>query len=377
MRLQLAIAALVAGAVAALTGAAPARADGTLAVRGVYYKERATRVMQPMLDAALEAGERGLVTGHLLVDAITSASQSAGAVNAEAFTERRYEGGLGYAHQLDGWKAGVEAKYSTESDYKSLYAGARAEIELLQKNTVLGLGGGLGKDTISGGPASGLGQIMLVCEPDAAERPSCELDSYSVYASASQIVSRTAVIGVSADFSALRGYMSNPYRSAIVGSGTSVGTLRERHPTDRNRTALAASARYFVRPTETTLIGAYRYYRDNWGIRAHTPELRAVQQLGGGIDATFRYRFHDQTRKAFFYQERYDMEQPFLSDDVKLSKFTSHTLEAKLGVLGEVFELPSRWAGARFEGIIQYVLQHNRFGNAIVAHAAFTVPIPY
>ncbi len=171
--------------------------------------------------------------------------------------------------------------------------------------------------------------------------------------------------------------MSNPYRPAIVGSGTSVGTLRERHPTDRNRTALAASARYFVRPTETTLIGAYRYYRDNWGIRAHTPELRAIQQLGGGIDATFRYRFHDQTRKAFFYQERYDMEQPFLSDDVKLSKFTSHTLEAKLGVLGEVFELPSRWAGARFRLIIQYVLQHNRFGNAIVAHAAFTVPIPY
>jgi hypothetical protein len=377
MRLQLAIAALVAVAGAAMSGVAPARADGTLAVRGVYYKERATRVMQPMLDAALEAGERGLVTGHLLVDAITSASQSAGAVDAEPFTERRYEGGLGYAHQLDGWKAGVEAKYSTESDYKSLYAGARAEIELLQKNTVLGVGGGLGKDTISGGPASGLGQIMLVCAPDAAETPSCELDAYSLYASASQIVGRAAVIGVSADFAALRGYMSNPYRSAIVGGGTSVGTLRERHPTDRNRTALAASARYFVRPTETTLIGAYRYYRDNWGIRAHTPELRAVQELGDGIDATFRYRFYDQTRKAFFYQERYDMEQPFLSDDVKLSKYTSHTLEAKLGVLGEVFELPSRWAGARFEAIIQYVVQNNRFGNAIVAHAAFTVPLLY
>jgi hypothetical protein len=379
MRLQLAIAAATAVAAAATVAiaTATARADGTLAVRGVYYKERATRVTQPMLDAALEAGERGLVTGHFLVDAITSASQSAGAVNAEPFTERRYEAGLGYAHQLDGWKLGGEAKYSTESDYKSIYAGARAELELLQKNTVLGIGGGLGRDTISGGPASGLGQLMLVCSPDAAETPECELDTYAAYASASQIVGRTAVVGVSADFSALHGYMSNPYRSAIVGSGTSVGTLRERHPTDRNRTALAASARYFVRATETTLIGGYRYYRDNWGVRAHTPELRAVQEVGDGIDATFRYRFHDQTRKAFFYEERYDMEQPFLSDDVKLSKFTTHTLEAKLGVLGEVFELPARLAGARFEAILQYVVQNNRFGNAIVAHASFTIPILY
>src|SRR5205814_1980996 len=129
------------------------------------------RVMQPMLDGAFEAGERGLVTAHLLVDAITSASQSSGAVNAAPFNEQRYEGGAGYAHQLDGWKLGGEAKYSSESDYKSLFVGARSEIELAQKNTLLGLGGGLGQDTISGGPASGLAQLMLQCSQSAPETP--------------------------------------------------------------------------------------------------------------------------------------------------------------------------------------------------------------
>jgi hypothetical protein len=373
MRLQLAVvAAIAAGA------AAEVRADGTLAMRGVYYKERATRVMQPMLDGAFEAGERGLVTGHLLVDAITSASQSSGAVNTEPFTENRYEAGVGYAHQLEGMKLGADLKYSTEPDYKSLYVGGRGEVELAQKNTILGLGGGLGRDTISGGPASGLAQLMLQCDSaDEAESPECDLQTYSVFASASQILSRTAVVGVSADFVAMRGYMSNPYRSAIVGGGTSVGTLRERHPNERNRTAVAASARYYVRPTETTLIGAYRYYQDTWKVRAHTPELRAVQQVGAGIDATLRYRFHRQTQQAFFYEERYAMEQDFLSDDVKLSRFTSHTIETKLGVLGEVFGLPERWAGVRFEAILQYVVQNNRFGNAVVAHAALTIPIIY
>jgi hypothetical protein len=347
-------------------------------MRGVYYKERATRVVQPMLDGAFEAGERGLVTAHLLVDAITSASASAGAVDAEPFTERRYEAGGSYAHQLEGVRLGGEAKYSSEPDYKSLYVGARGEAELAQKNTVLGLGGGLGRDTVSGGPASGLAQLMLQCDPEIDQvTPECQLRTYSVFASASQIVSRTAVIGVSADYAALRGYMANPYRSAVVGTGTSIGTLRERHPTERNRTALAASARYHVRRTGTTLIGAYRYYQDSWKIRAHTPELRIVQQAGAAADATLRYRFHDQTKQAFFYEERYPMEQAYLSDDVKLSKFTTHTIEAKLGVLGEAFWQSDRWAGARLEVILQYVVQNNRFGNALVTHAALTLPFTY
>src|SRR5947199_8836213 len=82
----------------ALACPATALADGALAIRGVYYKERATRVVQPMLDGLFDAGARGLVSGHFLVDAITSASASSGADNAKAFTERRYEGGLGHTY---------------------------------------------------------------------------------------------------------------------------------------------------------------------------------------------------------------------------------------------------------------------------------------
>ena len=50
---------------------APAAADGTLTLRGAYYKERSTRVIQPMMDAAFQVGDHGTATGHLLVDAIT------------------------------------------------------------------------------------------------------------------------------------------------------------------------------------------------------------------------------------------------------------------------------------------------------------------
>jgi hypothetical protein len=369
MRLQLAVA-------LALCAAAPARGDGTLAMRGVYYKERATRVMQPMLDAMFDAGVHGVATGHFLVDAITSASASSGAANAAPFTERRYEAGLGYSHELGLFTVGADAKYSTESDYTSRYAGARGQVELGQKNTVLGLGGGASLDTVSAAATQGPVQLTLRCDAMRPGASSCPLHVYAMYASASQIVSPNAVIGVSVDVSTLRGYQSNPYRQAIVGETL----VAERHPTERTREAFAATARYYEVRTGTTLIGAYRYYRDSWEVHAHTPELRIVQEIGYDIEASLRYRYYTQDG-AYFFRNRYPPDDPqmtqYVSDDVKLSSFTGHTVEAKVGVLGEAFGFGGRWAGARFESILEYVVQHNRFGNAVVAHVALTLPFNY
>ena len=262
MRLQLRL--LV---IATVALAADARADGSLAMRGVYYKERATRVTQLMLDGAFEVGAKGLVTAHLLVDSITSASASSGAADAAAFNEKRYEAGAGYAHQvLPSLKVGANGKYSTESDYKSSYIGARGELELAQKNLVLGLGGGLSQDTISAGAAQGPAVPTLACEPGQS-LATCDLSTYSLFLSASQILSRNAVVGVTYDISALRGFTSNPYRLAIAGNQF----LPENHPTERRRQAAAISLRQYVPRSETTFIAAYRLYSDDWKVRGHKP----------------------------------------------------------------------------------------------------------
>lgn len=372
MRLQLAIA--LALALFAVT-VGRAHADGTLSMRGVYYKERATRVVQPMLDGTFDVGNHGVATAHLLVDAITSASASSGADNQVPFTENRYEAGGSYTHELANLRLGAQARYSTESDYVSLFGALRGEIDLAQKNTTLGLGVGLGRDKISAASAQGPMAPVLECEPGVTDTE-CSLTTATVFASASQILSKNSVLGVSYDLARLHGYQSNPYRQAL----TQTGLAPERHPTERLRQAFAVSLRYFVRSTQTALIGAYRYYHDDWDVDAHTPELRIVQQIGLNADATLRYRFHTQDG-AYFYRDRYPTAditmQPYLSDDVKLDAFDGHLIEAKLGFLGEAFDMNGRWAGARFEGILQYVLQHERFGNAIVAHVALTVPFEY
>jgi hypothetical protein len=369
-----------------LAGTAVAYADGEMTLRGVYYKERSTRVVQPMLDAMFEVGVHGLVTGHLLVDAITSASASSGAATAEPFTENRFEAGGGYAHELAGpedsfldvIRVGGDAKVSREPDYSSLYAGVRAEAELAQKNATVGIGGGVSFDTLDASgtqETSGLATgLKLQCPGDMlASSDECDVKTYSMFASFSHLLSRNALVGVTYDLARQSGFLSNPYRQVIV----SPVPLPERHPYERTRHAFAISARYYVPSVQTAFIAAYRFYKDSWDVHAHTPELRIVQQVGRGADASFRYRYYTQDA-SFFYQDRYTTSMiTYVTDDPKMSAFDGHLLEAKLGVLGEVFGLQGRWAGARLEGILEYIIQHNRFGNAVVAHAALTVPFEY
>jgi hypothetical protein len=375
-------------ALVALLVSSTAFADGDLSLRGVYYKERSTRVMEPMLDGMFEVGARGLLDAHVLVDAITSASGASGAVSQQAFTEQRYEGGAGYTQEFDGpagsildrIRVGGDGKFSDESDYRSIYVGARTEADLAQRNATVGIGGGISVDKVDASGSQGpLGGIALLCKGDlSATSTSCPLDIYNTYAKVSQIVGKDTVVGANYEIAYLDGYQSNPYRQVPVPV---LGTyVPERHPFARTRQAAAASVRHFFPASQTTLVAAYRFYWDDWHIHAHTPEIRLIQEVGLHADASFMYRYYRQTAAYFykpFYPDPMTLAKPFVTDDPKMSPFDGHTLEAKLGVFGEAFGLSGRWAGARFEGILEYIIQHNSFGNAVVAHVALTLPLDY
>jgi hypothetical protein len=347
-----------------LGAAASARADGELQVRGVYYKERATRVQQPMLDGRFDVGDHGTLQGHLLVDAISSAS--AVASGGAAFDERRVEGGLGYSHVFGKLTLGATARYSTEPDYRSTFATVRGQAELFQRNLTLGLTVGAGHDQVSNAGAS-----------DLVERVRGTLDTGLVSASVSQIFGENTVGAITYDLILLDGFQQNPYRRVPFDNGA----FNEVHPDSRVRQAAALSLRRFVPRTETTVIATYRFYRDDWGIVAHTPELRFAQAAGDNVVFGGGYRFHVQTA-ADFWRERYNgldpVSQPLRTADGKLADITTHTMTAKLAVMGATFGWEDRWADVRMEFILEYYLQDDRyFGNAGIAHAAVTIPFTY
>ncbi len=350
---------------AALALATPAHADGEITVRGVYYKERATRVEQPMVDGRFDAGEGGTLDAHLLVDAITSASAGASA-DGTAFSEKRYEGGLGYTRVLGDWRVGGAARLSTEADYDSWFASGRIARDLAAKNTTVALGFGAGRDHVTNAGAKG------PFAPDISEHLVALMGS----ASLTQILSRHALASVTYDLGILDGYLENPYRTVI----TADGLVGERVPARRTRNAVAALVRYFVPRTASTLIASYRYYRDGWGVRAHTPEVRLVQQAGDGLGFGVGLRYYRQTGASFFkptYPTSDPAMEPFLTDDPKLSAFTGGTMTVRFEVLGSVFGFSGLLGEVRGEAVIEYAVQHNRFGNAGVAHAALTVPFEY
>ncbi|MCE9577728.1 MAG: DUF3570 domain-containing protein [Deltaproteobacteria bacterium] len=355
----------VAIAVLAIASGATARADGEITLRGVYYKEHATRVEQPMVDGTFDAGDNATVDAHVLVDAITSASAGATA-DGSAFSERRWEAGLGYTRNLGAWRAGAAGRISTESDYDSWFASGRIARDLADKNTTIALGFGAGRDHITNAGAKG------PFAPDISEH----LVALMGTASLTQILSTNALASVTYDLGILDGYLENPYRTVI----TADGLVGERVPQRRTRNAVAALVRNYFPSTETTLIASYRYYRDGWGVHAHTPEVRVVQQAGDGLAFGAGFRYYRQTRASFWkptYPSSDPAMEPFLTDDPKLSAFTGATMTMRFEVEGSVFGFSGLLGAMRGEAIVEYAVQHNRFGNAGVGHVALTVPFEY
>ncbi|HLU69113.1 MAG TPA: DUF3570 domain-containing protein [Kofleriaceae bacterium] len=357
-----------AGAIAlalALAPAGAARAGGEVTVRGAYYKERATRVAQPMLDARFDVGDSGELSAHTLIDSISSASVAAGAAG-EPFDENRYELGATYLHRIDRFRFGGGARGSVEPDYESVFVHLRGEAELASRNTVLSLALAGGRDSISNAGA----------QSDITQPIEGTLYTAMGSLSLSQILSPLLVGQVTYDLIRLDGFQENPYRSVAAG-----GMLEpERVPETRLRHAVLGALRAFVPVTRSTLVGSYRFYADDWGVIGHTPEVRLVQELTADVDLHLRYRLHLQGA-ADFYQEIYDTAdpaiEPWLTDDVKLSELTTHTLGVKLDLGLSRLGAAGALGAARVGGLFEYIFQSTYYGNAISAQLAVTVPFDY
>jgi hypothetical protein len=365
---QLIRAAVFALLITPLVASGAALADGTVSVRGAYYKERATRVAQPMVDADLEAGPGARVTAHFLVDSITSASAAAGAAGTP-FTEIRYELGGLYLRELERAypiRVGGGGRISYEPDYTSVFGVARAEIDLAQRNTTVGVSIAQGRDHVTNAGAQG------GMQPEITGSLNTSLAS----ASLTQILSRDLVAGVTYDFIYLRGFQENVYRAVAAGGAFE----NERVPDVRKRHAVFGNVRGYFEPTRTTLMLGYRFYADDWGIFGHTPEVRLIQAIVPDVLAHARYRLYQQN-KAEFYEEIYDtadpMIEPFLTADEKLSAYRtqkiSGKLDVRLGVLGATGRLENAWGHLVFD----YIDQTNAFGDAVSAQVAVTVPVEY
>lgn len=322
--------------VAVALAAAPAalRAEqGRVTVYGNYYRERSTRVLQPGVRVTVNAPDERLTFGAgYLLDAITSASIAAGAMQVtggdRAFTEFRHEAVGTVASRLEAWQLGGHFRYSTETDYIARDVGLSVGRDFLQRtlnvalaytyafNRAFALRGPVDRNPWCGGLVP-----TTECLDDNAGNKNL-LQVHYLSATYTHALHRQVLAQAAVETWFARGPMDNPYREATIPNG-----FPEAHPRSRDRVSLFANLRAAFPKARLVLDPRYRFYTDDWGITAHTADLRLHVRITRHLRARVRYRFYAQSQARFYRDDMIYTGEPDeeRSGDPKMDDFMSHT----------------------------------------------------
>lgn len=401
MRLQLKLrAAAVLGLMLVVTlGARGAWAANQVTVRGQYYREPSTRVIQPVVAISSDVPGGIDVGAHYLLDAITSASAAAGPDGDNIFTEYRNESGIVVGKSWSRLRIGAAYKYSAESDYWSHTLALSATLRTWADTGTLALSAGLGRDQV-GKRTPGNADQGTGCVPSSMA--TCLLESFFGGVGYSQVFSPTFLVQGGYELAVLNGYQASPYR-AVPPFGD------ERVPRNRVRHALSARGAKYFPSTGTGIQLQYRYYWDvewdaadpfralrafaaadpqnPWQVRSHTVEGRVFQSIGRELELRFTARYYSQapanlwcdqaTNPGCYTGQQLFADGPYRTADPKLTPVATVLLDAK------VYWQATRWRGAPFfgwfsEGTFELsygrFIQNTSFRDAHLLQAGYSLP---
>lgn len=307
------------GAVHAET--APER--GSVAFKYLYYKEDQAgldriRVHAPAVSVlAPIAGEWSLAASATVDDVSGASPRYHTAVSgASRMSDLRKAGDVSVTRYLPRGSVSVAAAYSTEHDYVSRALSLQASLASEDKNTTWNFGAGGSDDSIN--PVNKAVQ-------DAGRQ------TVSVLGGVTRVLTPVDVAQFTLTHSRGHGYYSDPYK------------LADNRP-DRRRqsTALLQWNHRFLAKGATSRL-SYRFYRDSFGVNAHTLGAEWVQGLAHGWSVTPSLRLYSQRAASFYFDPVYDsrLGPPFppgyafdgtrhSSADQRLSGFGALTLGVKL-----------------------------------------------
>ncbi len=303
----------------------------------LYVDDDHTQVITSVTRARVAPWVGGSLTASYLVDVISSASVDVISQATPRFEENRHSVNVG-ASQLVGLHTvrasygysveigtGEQAAYRTSrvSDYSGHGVGLGADVVLGQRNT-----------TISADYALELGRVGRADDANFGE----SLTTHMVDLRLSQVLSKRLVGLLGWTLTAQQGYTAKPYRFARVQE-VLPGVCRlcppETHPRSRLRNAVFVGGRQHLF-AESALDMRYRFYFDDWGLTAHTAELRLLLGWTPAFGLRLRYRLHMQGA-ASFWEDIYQQPRRYMTADRELSPLNGHLV----GVLA--FWKLARW----------------------------------
>jgi hypothetical protein len=162
-------------------------------------------------------------------------------------------------------------------------------------------------------------------------------NSYNASFSLSQVINQNLQLLVIAEPSYQSGLLATKYQRVFFKDGSE---LTEALPGTRMKIPVGIRANYFL-GDRFIIRSFYRYYQDNWGLKAHTIDMEVPVKITPFFSLSPFYRFYWQNAVDYFapYAEHSPAEKYFTSD-YDLSKFTSQffgtgiRLSPPKGILG-------------------------------------------
>jgi hypothetical protein len=310
-----------------------ALAQSSVEMRYLFYGESdgRTKVSNPTLllhhEMSEALGQIDLLLSHdsisgasptggyptLSVTTSTSASgqtntNAAGKIPMVQYMDERNSEALSYRRRIGAHLPTVDLSHSVEKDYTANSYGLSDAWTLFEGRGTLHYGFSRSNDTVA-----------PVTSPLRLPKTT---NGYSL--GWTWVLGEDDLIDVGLSRMNLKGDLDEPY--LIVPVGTT--TMAEHRPDTRQRDAFFIKQGHYFE-WDGALKTTYRYYRDDWGLRAHTLDFTYDQHLDEGWILTPRVRFYTQNA-ASFYDSKFASAQPFMSSDYRLSAFRSALLGCAL-----------------------------------------------
>ena len=317
-----------AGALVARNAHAQSQIDAKL----LYYKEDGgrTEVVNPLVNVHQDLGDAwgtldlllaydtisgaSPTGGYPSLDVTTSASghtSAAGSLPLASYQDQRTSVGLGWARKFGAHLPAIDVSYAKENDYT-----ARA-IGLSDAWTFAA-----GRGTLHGGV--NFSSDIVAPVTNSLELPKKQ-QGYAL--GATWILDERNLFDLSGSLMKQSGYLDDPYKIVPVGTSQPYAELPEHRPDTRERWAVVGKyAHYFL--WNGAIKVNYRYYWDDWSVKAHTLELVYDQHLGEEWIVSPTVRLYTQTA-ASFWANTFAAPQTYMSSDYRLA-----ALQSFLGGLG-------------------------------------------
>jgi len=247
------------------------------------------------------------LSGQLYVDAVSNASVDV-VTTASPYKERRNEFSLGLDYAVRDSNLTFGLSTSREPDYRADALSFDVAQESFGGMTTVNLGFTRGSDKV--------GQKTLGYFDQAKH--------WQYRLGVTQILTPRWLASANLEAVSDSGYLGNPYRAARVFGAA----VPENLP--RTRSSRALNLRVIGDlGSRDALRGSYRYFWDNWDVKAHTFEVGYSRYIGESflVDGFLRHYSQD---KALFYSDNAQSLTTYVSRNRQLGSYDGGTLGGKL-----------------------------------------------